>query len=99
MRIFFISLFLVLISSTLHGQYFNIFFKAISIIPDGLCSPLSVNWRINYTGVNNAGTLVQIRYDWDDGSTDTCLLYTSDAADDLTRVDLGGRRIIKKKKN
>ena len=25
-----------------------------------------------------------------------CLLYTSDAADDLTRVDLGGRRIIKK---
>src|SRR5665811_266458 len=28
-----------------------------------------------------------------------CLLYTSDAADDLTRVDLGGRRIIKKKKN
>src|SRR5665811_1813767 len=23
---------------------------------------------------------------------DTCLLYTSDAADDLTRVDLGGRR-------
>src|SRR5665811_2452716 len=27
-----------------------------------------------------------------------CLLYTSDAADDLTRVDLGGRRLIKKKK-
>ena len=26
-----------------------------------------------------------------------CLLYTSDAADDLTRVDLGGRRIIKKR--
>ena len=25
-----------------------------------------------------------------------CLLYTSDAADDLTSVDLGGRRIIKK---
>src|SRR5665811_2483652 len=30
--------------------------------------------------------------------TYSCLLYTSDAADDLTRVDLGGRRIIKKKK-
>ena len=27
---------------------------------------------------------------------ESCLLYTSDAADDLTRVDLGGRRIIKK---
>src|SRR5450756_3183202 len=30
--------------------------------------------------------------------SDTCLLYTSDAADDLLCVDLGGRRIIKKKK-
>src|SRR5450756_3169080 len=29
----------------------------------------------------------------------TCLLYTSDAADDLLCVDLGGRRIIKKKKH
>ena len=26
----------------------------------------------------------------------TCLLYTSDAADEQLRVDLGGRRIIKK---
>ena len=32
------------------------------------------------------------------GITRTCLLYTSDAADDLLCVDLGGRRIIKKKK-
>ena len=30
---------------------------------------------------------------------DICLLYTSDAADDLLCVDLGGRRIIKKKTN
>ena len=27
-----------------------------------------------------------------------CLLYTSDAADERSRVDLGGRRIITKKK-
>ena len=27
-----------------------------------------------------------------------CLLYTSDAADDLLCVDLGGRRFLKKKK-
>ena len=33
----------------------------------------------------------------DDAST--CLLYTSDAADERSSVDLGGRRIIKKKKN
>ena len=30
-------------------------------------------------------------------TVNTCLLYTSDAADDLLCVDLGGRRIIKKK--
>ena len=29
--------------------------------------------------------------------SDSCLLYTSDAADDLLCVDLGGRRILKKK--
>ena len=28
-----------------------------------------------------------------------CLLYTSDAADDLLCVDFGGRRLFKKKKN
>ena len=30
------------------------------------------------------------------GGKGACLLYTSDAADDLLCVDLGGRRIIKK---
>ena len=29
--------------------------------------------------------------------TAACLLYTSDAADERSSVDLGGRRIIKKK--
>ena len=32
-----------------------------------------------------------------DNRIKACLLYTSDAADDLLCVDLGGRRIIKKK--
>ena len=32
------------------------------------------------------------------GGAPVCLLYTSDAADDLLCVALGGRRIIKKKK-
>ena len=31
-------------------------------------------------------------------SLNACLLYTSDAADERSSVDLGGRRIIKKKK-
>ena len=37
------------------------------------------------------GMAVYTRYD-------NCLLYTSDAADERSSVDLGGRRIIKKKK-
>ena len=32
------------------------------------------------------------------GELIACLLYTSDAADERSSVDLGGRRIIKKKK-
>ena len=32
-----------------------------------------------------------------DRLTTPCLLYTSDAADERSSVDLGGRRIIKKK--
>src|SRR5678816_1994501 len=32
------------------------------------------------------------------GWVSKCLLYTSDAADERSSVDLGGRRIIKKKK-
>src|SRR5665648_1285194 len=32
------------------------------------------------------------------GQAGSCLLYTSDAADEEDSVDLGGRRIIKKKK-
>ena len=32
------------------------------------------------------------------GLVTICLLYTSDAADERSSVDLGGRRIIKKKK-
>ena len=35
---------------------------------------------------------------WSDTGIDMpCLLYTSDAADERSSVDLGGRRIIKKK--
>ena len=35
---------------------------------------------------------------WDPALHEVCLLYTSDAADERSSVDLGGRRIIKKKK-
>ena len=38
-----------------------------------------------------------IKYSLSIGMTNNCLLYTSDAADEEDSVDLGGRRIIKKK--
>ena len=55
---------------------------------------------------NNSGVLQQVTAGTNTqcllgGATPTfgsCLLYTSDAADDLLCVDLGGRRILKKKK-
>lgn len=68
MRVFFISSFLILISLNINGQDCNILSKANIIVPDKLCSPLSVNWNVSYTGVNDAGKTVQIRYDWDDGT-------------------------------
>jgi PKD repeat protein len=77
MRIFFISIFLMVTSLDLWGQDCNIFSKANTIVPDKLCSPLSVNWQVSYTGVNNAGSSVHIRYDWDDGSIDTKVATSS----------------------
>ena len=40
----------------------------------------------------------QLRRDVEQARRHRCLLYTSDAADERSSVDLGGRRIIKKKK-
>lgn len=68
MKIFCIAVIVILISSDLLGQDCNILSKANIIRPDRLCSPLSVDWKVSYTGVNNGGTTVQIRYDWDDGT-------------------------------
>ena len=42
--------------------------------------------------------ILKIQYKLADNIIHTCLLYTSDAADERSSVDLGGRRIIKKKK-
>ena len=55
-----------------------------------------ISWRVPvevlYWGYNDRGSQ-DIRE-----RLFACLLYTSDAADDLLCVDLGGRRIIKNKK-
>ena len=63
--------------------------------------PHVVRGNVIYAGVDYEAILRAAENDpdgcdvilWDGG----CLLYTSDAADDLLCVDLGGRRIIKKK--
>ena len=41
--------------------------------------------------------LWQLNQDINNKRSEICLLYTSDAADERSSVDLGGRRIIKKK--
>ena len=50
-------------------------------------------------GVHLDEKLMGIYEDWIMENPYDCLLYTSDAADEEDSVDLGGRRIIKKKKN
>ena len=51
------------------------------------------------TGVADAlGTSVCLPDNVTIAQLGACLLYTSDAADERSSVDLGGRRIIKKKK-
>eukprot|EP00831_Metopus_contortus_P051552 TRINITY_DN4327_c0_g1_i1.p2 TRINITY_DN4327_c0_g1~~TRINITY_DN4327_c0_g1_i1.p2 ORF type:complete len:113 (-),score=24.14 TRINITY_DN4327_c0_g1_i1:19-357(-) len=57
---------------------------------DGIWCLLPDNFPEWYTLEYTDGKKVGMHY--------TCLLYTSDAADDTPCVDLGGRRIIKKKK-
>ena len=58
-------------------------------VPKSLCHD---EWELNL-----GAELDQVGPDAPDDNA--CLLYTSDAADDLLCVDLGGRRIIKKKIN
>ena len=45
----------------------------------------------------NIGELTAAGLDVSNTKASGCLLYTSDAADERSSVDLGGRRIIKKK--
>ena len=67
-------------------------------LPDATCSTQS--------GLQNSSTAgAEDRREFGLGSEAlagcnwNCLLYTSDAADERSSVDLGGRRIIKKNKN
>jgi len=70
MKVFFFSFLLISISTTTIGQDCSLLSKSNNIIPDKFCSPVTVNWQVGYTGVNDAGTPVSIRYDWDNGTSE-----------------------------
>ena len=53
----------------------------------------SVSVATKATPISNRGA----ERHWWGGLNSCCLLYTSDAADERSSVDLGGRRIIKQK--
>ena len=57
----------------------------------------------DHTPLVTTGRNLLVGFEWSflisthDSNSSSCLLYTSDAADERSSVDLGGRRIIKKK--
>ena len=62
---------LTLFSINSFGQNCSILSKANDITPDKLCSPVTANWKVTYTGVNDGGAQVSMRYDWDNGTVET----------------------------
>jgi len=71
MKRFLPVIFTIIFSLHAYGQTCTIISKANNITPDKLCSPVTAVWTVSYTGVNNAGTPVQIRFNWDNGSVET----------------------------
>ena len=63
--------FLILFSLDIFGQNCSIISKANNITPDKLCSPVTVNWNVTYTGVTSGGTPISIMFDWNNGTVQT----------------------------
>ena len=61
----------ILLSYDLTGQNCSIISKANNITPDKLCSPVTATWEVSYTGVNDGGFPVSIRFDWNNGTVVT----------------------------
>lgn len=61
----------LLLSLSATGQNCSILSKANNITPDKLCSPVTATWTVSYTGVNDDGYPVSIRFDWDNGTVQT----------------------------
>jgi PKD repeat protein len=58
----------LLLSLQVFGQNCSILSKANNITPDKLCSPVTATWTVSYTGVNDDGYPVSIRFDWNNGN-------------------------------
>eukprot|EP00825_Cyclidium_porcatum_P029745 TRINITY_DN31687_c0_g1_i1.p1 TRINITY_DN31687_c0_g1~~TRINITY_DN31687_c0_g1_i1.p1 ORF type:complete len:405 (+),score=58.49 TRINITY_DN31687_c0_g1_i1:224-1438(+) len=71
--------------------------RSIEQIQDDECQNFQLIITEEYFSPNNREQPIKNEVVVND-SANNCLLYTSDAADDMQCVDLGGRRIIKKKK-
>ena len=72
--------------------------KIIYLVAAFLCMACSDDHGSNQENEGASGSVTEVTPVTSDLSVDlsTCLLYTSDAADDMQCVYLGGRRIIKK---
>lgn len=64
----FVYISVVFIQSLVYAQDCNITSKANDMLPDKLCAPVTVTWEVTYRGVNDAGTPVEIVFDWNDGN-------------------------------
>ena len=81
----------------------GLFVALVSMLPNSLWRPLEQSlFRLlkkclirKWYPKGSVGFMAK-SYPKEPKSGANCLLYTSDAADDSLRVDLGGRRIIKK---
>ena len=71
MKKWFLYVILTFLSLDILGQNCSILSKANNITPDKLCSPVTATWNVSYTGVNDAGTPVCLRYDWNNGFIET----------------------------
>ena len=63
-----------------------------------LCQPILAQRRVRLADLPPFERAVVVVKYFEGLHRESCLLYTSDAADDGESVDLGGRRIIKKKR-
>ncbi|MHC1730803.1 MAG: PKD domain-containing protein [Bacteroidales bacterium] len=71
MKRWILNIIYLLLSLQVFGQNCSILSKANNITPDKLCSPVTATWIVSYTGVNDDGYPVSIRFDWNNGNVVT----------------------------